>query len=56
MSGENSVIQAMGVLRESSIIAVITGVFHSEKYSRNNIYNLTGKSKIVLLLINLNLI
>ncbi len=56
MSGENSVIQAMGVLRESSTIAVITGVFHSEKYSRNNIYNLTGKSKIVLLLINVNLI
>lgn len=56
MSGENSVIQTMGVSRESSIIAVITGVFHREKYSRNNIYNLTGKSKIVFLLINVNLI
>lgn len=62
MSDENSVIQAMGVSRESSIIAVITGVFHREKYSSNNIYNLTGKSTIVWLLnyknvlINVNLI
>ena len=46
----------MGVLRESSIIAVITGAFHREKYSNNNIYNLTGKSTIVWLLINVNLI
>lgn len=38
MSGENSVIQAMGVSRESSIIALITGVFHREKYSKNKIY------------------
>ena len=51
MSGENSVIQTMGVSKESSIIAVIDGVFHSEKYSSNNIYNLTGKSTIVWLLI-----
>lgn len=50
MSGENSVIQAMGVLRESSIIAVLTGAFHREKCSSNNIYNLTGKSTIVWLL------
>lgn len=50
MSDKNSVIQAMGVSRESSIIAVITGVFHHEKYSSNNIYNLTGKSTIVWLL------
>lgn len=50
MSDKNSVIQAMGVSRGSSIIAVITGVFHREKYSSNNIYNLTGKSTIVWLL------